>query len=183
MRAEQTVDGCRLLQWAWLCAVVCMGALATPAVAQVLSAAPLGPPAHLLNQRVLKVWADSVERVTRGRVKVDIVIQPAIAPPEVFDAVAQGRIDIGLMSNGASARKLELNALVEFAGQTPSATQASVAYQRVLQSVPALRAEFDGAIIENKVPNTSAAAFTTVAPPSGPGTGDKALAFGFGHSF
>jgi TRAP-type C4-dicarboxylate transport system substrate-binding protein len=111
---------------------------------EVLRASPLGPPSHLLNSKVLKGWADAVAEATSGRVRVEILSQ-AVAPPlAVLAAVRAGKADVSIMSNGASRTPLPLNALVEFAGQTPNAECASVAYQRVVTRYPALADEFAG---------------------------------------
>lgn len=114
-----------------------------PAAAQqILRASPLGPPGHLLNSQVLRGWADAVNRATAGRVQVQILPQAVSPPTAVLAAVRSGQADVALLSNGASAEALPLNAMVEFAGQTPSAERSSVAYQRVLTRYPAMGDEF-----------------------------------------
>lgn len=118
-----------------------VGAQQTPVV---LKASPLGPQGHLLNRQILAVWADRVTAATEGRVKVEMLPAPIAPPAAIFSAIEAGKADLGLMPHGAAEARLSLNALVEFSGQTPSAEQTSVAYQRVVQRYPALGAEFDG---------------------------------------
>lgn len=92
----------------------------------------------------MRSWAEAVATATAGRVKVELLPQAASPPTAVLAAVREGRADVSILSNGASETPLPLNALVEFAGQTPSAERASVAYQHVLTRFPALVDEFDG---------------------------------------
>ncbi len=117
--------------------------LPIPAPAQtVLRASPFGPPNHLLTQKILLGWAASVNTATEGRVKVELLPAAVAPPPAILDAITHGAADVSLMSNGALTRKLPLNALVEFAGQTPSSEKASLAYQAMVQKYPALANEF-----------------------------------------
>lgn len=125
-------------------AVVLVVAGSSATAQQVLRASPLGPPGHLLNSQVLRGWADAVNRATAGRVQVQILPQAVSPPTAVLAAVRSGQADVAIMSNGASAEALPLNAMVEFAGQTPSAERSSVAYQRVLNRYPAMGDEFKG---------------------------------------
>lgn len=110
----------------------------------ILKASPLGPAAHLLNRTVLQGWAVAVASATCGRVQVEVMPQAVAPPAGVLAAVRDGRADVSIMSNGAGDPALPLNALVEFAAQTPSAERASVAYQHVLTRFPALADEFAG---------------------------------------
>lgn len=110
----------------------------------VLRASPLGPPGHLLNSEVLAGWAAAVGKATGGRVRVEILPRAVAPPPQLLGAIRDGAADVSIMSNGASATPLPLNGLVEFAGQTPSAERASVAYQHVVKRYPMLVDEFSG---------------------------------------
>ncbi|MES2910252.1 MAG: hypothetical protein V4718_02620 [Pseudomonadota bacterium] len=124
-------------------AVTCAALLPTAGWAQtILKASPFGPPNHLLTKKILLGWADAVGTATEGRVKVELLPAAVAPPPAILDAITSGAADVSLMSNGASARKLPLNALVEFAGQTPSSEKASLAYQGIVQKYPALAGEF-----------------------------------------
>lgn len=107
-----------------------------------LKASPFGPPNHLLTKKILLGWADSVNLATEGRVKVELLAAPVAAPPAILDAITAGAADVSLMSNGAITKKMPLNSMVEFAGQTPGSEKASVAYQQILQKYPAFAAEF-----------------------------------------
>ncbi len=112
--------------------------------ADVLRASPLGPPGHLLNSKVLAGWAEAVSQATGGRVKIEILPQAVAPPAQLLGAIRDGAADVSIMSNGASATPLPANGLVEFAGQTPSAERASVAYQHVVKRYPLLTEEFAG---------------------------------------
>ena len=116
----------------------------TQQATQILRASPLGPPGHLLNRQVLRGWADAVRAATAGRVEIQVLPDAVAPPPKVLAAVRDGRADVAILSTGASETPLPLNGLVEFAGQTPNAERASIAYQRIVTRYPALGDEFEG---------------------------------------
>ncbi len=120
---------------------------APTAAEEVLRASPFGPPGHLLNRQVLASWAESVARATQGRVRVEILPQSVAPAPAIKSAIQRGLADVSLMSNGALTDAPALNALVEFAGQTPDAERASVAYQRIVQRYPAMVEEFEPLVL------------------------------------
>lgn len=138
--ANKKAMGLRLLA---AMAVSCAMALPAASWSQtILKASPFGPPNHLLTKKILLGWAESVSLATEGRVRVELLPAAVAPPPAILNAVSSGAADVSLMSNGALTRKLPLNALVEFAGQTPSSEKASLAYQGIVQKYPALAGEF-----------------------------------------
>jgi TRAP-type mannitol/chloroaromatic compound transport system substrate-binding protein len=50
---------------------------------------------------IFKLWAESMEKMTGGRFKVDVQPGGAIVPPfEVFDATSKGVLDVGMITFG-----------------------------------------------------------------------------------
>jgi len=50
---------------------------------------------------IFKLWAEEMEKMTNGRVKVDVQPGGAIVPPfEVFDATSKGVLDVGMITFG-----------------------------------------------------------------------------------
>lgn len=130
----------RLLGTLAITSICCLPMMASAQT--ILKASPFGPPNHLLTQKILLGWAASVNMATEGRVKVELLPAPIAPPPAILDAITNGAADVSLMSNGALTRKLTLNSMVEFAGQTPNSEKASAAYQAIVQKYPAFAAEY-----------------------------------------
>ncbi|MCC2112466.1 MAG: ABC transporter substrate-binding protein, partial [Hyphomicrobiales bacterium] len=52
------------------------------------------PPKHPIVVNAMKPWAEEIEKVTEGRVKVRMLAKPLGAPPAAFDLAADGVADI-----------------------------------------------------------------------------------------
>ena len=109
-----------------------MLAMVTVAHAQVvLSASSILPTNNFLTRNTLSAWGADVERVTEGRVKVNLLPKPAVAPPGTLDAVKDGLIDVAWTVHGLTPARFVLTNIAEFPGNGDSAEQMSVAYQRI----------------------------------------------------
>ena len=50
---------------------------------------------------IFKLWADTVEKMSAGRLKIETLPGGAIVPPfEVFDATSKGVLDVGMSPFG-----------------------------------------------------------------------------------
>lgn len=62
------------------------------------------PPQHFVCRDILKGWGDEVERVTEGRVRVNLPAKSMAPPPEQLASVQGGVFDAALQFNGFIAR-------------------------------------------------------------------------------
>jgi len=124
-------------------AVFCIGTAFSHAQT-VLSASTYLPTTNFLTQASLIAWAADVERVTQGRVKVNLLPKPVVAPPGTFDAVRDGLADVSYTVHGMTPGRFPLSNVVEFPGGGDSAEQTSVAYQRIYEQYLAKVGEHKG---------------------------------------
>ena len=70
---------------------------AKPIVLKGQSSHPAASNFHL----IFKLWAETVEKMSAGRLKVETLPGGAIVPPfEVFDATSKGVLDVGMAPFG-----------------------------------------------------------------------------------
>ncbi|BBK33226.1 TRAP-type C4-dicarboxylate transport system substrate-binding protein [Stella humosa] len=137
---------CRLLGLAFL-AVIALSPGATSAQGTtVLRLSTWVPPGHELNRTVFPTWARSVERVTDGRVKVEIQHDLAAADRQ-FDLVRDGKADIGYVFHGYHPDRFLLPQLAELPGTGADQVAASVAYWRVHEAILAKAEEHRGVAV------------------------------------
>jgi TRAP-type transport system periplasmic protein len=105
---------------------------AAPAAAQtVLTASSWVPPGHPLTANGLVAWTKEVEQATQGRVKFNILPKAPVAPPQTFDAVRDGIVDVSFTVHGYTPGRFLLTKMTEFGFLGDSAEAISVAYQRM----------------------------------------------------
>ncbi len=103
-----------------------------PAQAQTtLTASSWVPPAHPLTANVLVAWTKEVEAATQGRVKFNVLPKAPVAPPQTFDAVKDGVVDVSYTVHGYTPGRFVFTKMTEFAFLGDSAESISVAYQRM----------------------------------------------------
>ncbi|TAL79021.1 MAG: hypothetical protein EPN76_04405 [Burkholderiaceae bacterium] len=66
------------------------------------------PAPHIMNVKVLKPWAEEVNKATDGRVTVQIPSASVVSPDKVWNAVRNGVIDGAYMYNGFVPHQLPL---------------------------------------------------------------------------
>ena len=89
------------------------------------------PPTHSLTRDVLGVWAKDVERVTNGRVKLQMLPKHPSAPPGTFDAVRDGLVDVSYVTASYTPARHPLPLLAELPGAGATAEINSVAFSRI----------------------------------------------------
>ncbi len=89
------------------------------------------PPTHLLTKDVLLPWAAEVERVTNGRVKIQMLPKHPSAPPGTFDAVRDGLVDVSFVTASYTPARHTLPKMPELPGGGATAEINSVAYWRI----------------------------------------------------
>lgn len=97
----------------------------------VLSASSILPTNNYLTKSALVAWGVDVEKITEGRVKVNLLPKAVVAPPGTFDAVRDGLADVAWIVHGLTPARFVLTGLAELPGNGDNAEQMSVAYQRI----------------------------------------------------
>ncbi len=109
-----------------------LGFSAGSAVAQTtLTMSSWVPPTHSLTRDVLGVWAKEVERVTNGRVKLQMLPKHPVAPGGTFDGVRDGLMDVSFVTASYTPARHPLPLLAELPGSGATAEINSVAYSRI----------------------------------------------------
>jgi TRAP-type C4-dicarboxylate transport system substrate-binding protein len=88
------------------------------------------PPNFVINQGMIDVWAKNVERVTEGRVKVEIPATSLAPPPQQWEMVTQGVADGAYIFLGFAQKRLLLPQIATLPFGTPNATAQAVALWR-----------------------------------------------------
>ena len=71
------------------------------------------PPSHALTRDVLAVWGKDVERVTSGRVKLQMLPKHPVSAPGTFDAVRDGLVDVSYVTASYTPARHPLPLLAE----------------------------------------------------------------------
>ncbi|MCI4666471.1 MAG: TRAP transporter substrate-binding protein [Neomegalonema sp.] len=117
-------------------------AYAAPAAAKtVLRMSSWLPPGHPVVTQALKPWAEEVEKVTQGRVTVQILPKPAGPPPAHYDLAATGKADITYGVHGYTPGRFKLTQIAELPFLNRDAASMSVAYWRLHRTVLASKNE------------------------------------------
>lgn len=102
------------------------------------------PPSHPIVTDVLVPLKEDIERVTEGRVTVNILPAPLGPPPATFDLVKNGVVDIGYTVQGYSPGRFKTSAIAEMPFLGDDAAVTSVAFQRVHDAMLESAGEYDG---------------------------------------
>jgi len=108
------------------------GMVALPAVGQnTLTMSSWVPPTHLMTREVLGGWGKDVERVTNGRVKLQMLPKHPVAAGGTFDGVRDGLVDVSFVTASYTPARHPLPLLAELPGAGSTAEVNSVAYSRI----------------------------------------------------
>jgi TRAP-type C4-dicarboxylate transport system substrate-binding protein len=112
--------------------VVTGAAVAPPAQAQTtLTMSSWVSPTHHITAVVLQGWANEVEKVTSGRVKMQMLPKHPSAPPGTFDAVRDGLVDVSFVTASYTPARHILPLMAELPGAGDTALANSIAYSRI----------------------------------------------------
>jgi TRAP-type C4-dicarboxylate transport system substrate-binding protein len=101
------------------------------------------PPTHPVVTQMIEPWAADVDRVTEGRVSIQIL--PALgAPPSHFDMVRNGVADIAFGVHSYTPERFKLTEVVELPFTAENALVNSIAYWRTYEQFFASAGEHDG---------------------------------------
>ncbi len=107
-------------------------AAAQPALAQTtLTMSSWVSPQHHLTSVVLQGWANEVEKVTNGRVKLQMLPKHPSAPPGTFDAVRDGLMDLSYVTASYTPARHIMPLMPELPGAGETSLINSVAYSRI----------------------------------------------------
>jgi TRAP-type transport system periplasmic protein len=105
--------------------------LAGPANAEtVFTMSSWAPRSHPLTRVVLEGFADEIENASGGRLKFGMLPQHPVAPPETFDAVRDGAVDVSIAVTDWTPARHILPRIAEFPGGGRTAEINSVAFSR-----------------------------------------------------
>lgn len=102
------------------------------------------PPTHPLVVGVMEPFKADVERVTEGRVQIQISDSPLAPSGEQWDAVESGISDIAIQSLGWHRGRINLPTIVNLPFMVPSAEAASGALWRTYAEMFEQAGEFEG---------------------------------------
>lgn len=109
-----------------LLAAAAMGA----ARAETIVFNSFAPPKFIINNGMIDVWAKNVERVTEGRVKVQIPAKSLAAPQQQWEMVTQGVADAAYIFNAFAFKRLMLPQLAHLPFGSSTAEAEGVALWR-----------------------------------------------------
>lgn len=122
-------------------------AVSAPAAAQVtLNASSWVPPAAPLTAAMLVPLCQDMEKVTSGRVKCNMLPKHPVAPPQTWDAVRDGVIDLSFGTHGYVPGRFALAEAIEFPFMGDTAVASSVAHQRIFERMLAKYDEHKGVV-------------------------------------
>jgi TRAP-type C4-dicarboxylate transport system substrate-binding protein len=102
------------------------------------------PPSHPQVSELIVPFAKDIERVTEGRVKVNMLPAPLAPPPATFDLVKNGIVDMGYSVQGYTPGRFKTSAIAEMPFLSDDAVVTSVAYWRVHEAMLQQAGEYDG---------------------------------------
>lgn len=107
------------------------------------------------NKKLFQVWADSVEKDSNGRIKVEMYPSATLAkPPAQYEAVKNRIADVTAAVQGYSANRFPLTQVVELPGVVDNAAQGSC----IIQSL------YDEGLISSEYKDTKPLFFFTHGP-------------------
>ena len=131
-----------------LAAALAVGLCASAAQAQVkIVFNSFAPPNFVINQGMIDAWAKNVERVTEGRVKVEIPATSLAPPPQQWEMVTQGVADGAYIFLGFAQKRLLLPQIATLPFGTPSATAQAVALWRTHKKFFETANESEGVVL------------------------------------
>ena len=143
-------------------------AVSAPVAAQVnLNASSWLPPTHALTAAMLVPLCQDMEKVTSGRVKCNLLPKHPVAPPQTWDAVRDGVLDLSFGTHGYVPGRFTLAEAMEFPFMGNTAVANSVAYQRIFERMLAKYDDHKGVVPLAMFTHGPAAIYNTKRPVKG----------------
>ena len=113
----------------------------------VLNASSWVAPAHPLTANMLVPLCEDIAKATSGRVRCNVLPKAPVAPPQTFDAIANGLIDLSFTSHGYTPGRFALTEAAEFPFMGDTAEVTAVAYERIFERMLARADEHKGVVV------------------------------------
>lgn len=126
------------------CAAICVGATQALAETVTLRFASWFPAQHPINVEVFEKWISDVDRLTSGRVKIEMLKTPLGPPAAHFDLVKDGVADISYSVHDSQPNRFVLNGLAQLPFRTTNAEISSTALWRTHEKFFAEKNEHEG---------------------------------------
>jgi TRAP-type C4-dicarboxylate transport system substrate-binding protein len=122
--------------------------VASTAAAQVtLNASSWVSPAHPITAGILVPLCQDIEKATSGRVKCNVLPKAPVGPPQTFDAVRDGLMDLSFSVHGYTPGRFALTDAAEFPFMGDTAEVTAVAYERIYQRMLVKADEHKGVVL------------------------------------
>jgi TRAP-type C4-dicarboxylate transport system substrate-binding protein len=122
------------LRAAALALTLALGATAASAQTTTLRIGTWLPAHHLIMKGIVQPWAEAIERESNGALKLSIMDAPIGRPPDYFDHVVNGVIDIGYGVSGHNPGRFTLTQVMDLPFMSPDpwagAAASWLTYQR-----------------------------------------------------
>ena len=129
------------------CAGAAAAALAAPVAGQVtLNASSWVPPSHPITANMLTPLCQDIEKATAKRVRCNILPKAPVGPPQTFDGVRDGLMDLSFTVHGYTPGRFPLADAPEFPFMGDTAEVTAVAYHRVWERMLAKADEHKGVV-------------------------------------
>ncbi|MGH8696347.1 MAG: TRAP transporter substrate-binding protein [Burkholderiales bacterium] len=122
--------------------------VAGAAAAQVtINASSWVSPGHPLTAGMLVPLCQDFEKATSGRVKCNVLPKAPVGPPQTFDGVRDGLMDLSFAVHGYTPGRFALTDAPEFPFMGDTAEATCVAYERIYQRMLAKADEHKGVVL------------------------------------
>lgn len=104
------------------------------------------PPTHALFTEVITPWAEDVERVTEGRVRVEFLPKVVGSVPNQFEVIRDGLADVAFIIDGYSVGRFNLGGIIELPFLGNDVEALSVAYWSIYKDHLEAFGEYEGVV-------------------------------------
>jgi TRAP-type transport system periplasmic protein len=109
----------------------------------VLTASSWLPPTHILSISQ-RQWCDALATESASRMRCNILPRAVSAPPGTYDAIKNGQADLSFTVHGYTPGRFVYTQMAEFSFLGNLAEPVSIAFQRIANRYPAIKAEHQG---------------------------------------
>jgi TRAP-type transport system periplasmic protein len=120
---------------------------ALPVHGQVtLNASSWVPPTHPITANMLTPLCEDMQKATSGRVRCNLLPKAPVGPPQTFDGVRDGLMDLSFTVHGYTPGRFPLADAPEFPFMGDTAEVTAVAYHRIWERMLAKADEHKGVV-------------------------------------
>ena len=122
------------------------------------------PPQHIYQSEVIESWIADVERVTEGRVKIEVLPKTVGTAPAQYDVLRDGLADVSTVVPGYTPGRFDAFGLGEVPLVSPDTRYGSVAFQTFYNKHLAPLNMFDGVHVLSAFTTSPGQVFTVSKP-------------------